>query len=84
MTAEMIPFPAARRVDLVRSIVRRALELPAQAGEHHIVRSLDLQAIVMRRKGVTEDRIARERISLETAIRQRLWDVVMKPRGGAR
>ncbi|MCK1603907.1 hypothetical protein IVB02_21320 [Bradyrhizobium sp. 166] len=81
MTAEMIPFPAARRVDLVRSVVRRALELPPHAGEQHITRSLDLQAIVMRRKGIAEGLIAKERIGLESAIRQGIWSVVMRPRG---
>lgn len=80
MSAEMIPFPAARRVDLVRSVVRRALELPPHAGEHHIVRSVDLQATVMRRKGVAEPLIARERVGLESAIRRQLWEAVMRPR----
>ncbi|MCK1507180.1 DUF6074 family protein [Bradyrhizobium sp. 18] len=81
MTAEMIPFPAARRVDLIRSIVRRALELPPQAGEHHIVRSVDLQATVLRRKGVAEALIVQERISLESTIRRHLWETVMRTRG---
>lgn len=81
MTAETIPFPAARRVGLVRSIVRRTLELPFHAGEHHITRSLDLQATVLRRKGVAEGLIAKERIELERAIRRQLWEVVMRPRG---
>jgi hypothetical protein len=76
MTARMIPFPAARRI-----IVRRALELPPHAGERHISRSVDLQATIMRRKGVPEELIAKERISLEGTIRQRIWDVVMRLRG---
>lgn len=80
MTAEVIPFPAARRVDLVRSVVRRALELPPHAGEKHIQRSIDLQAIVMRRKGIPEDLIAKESEALEGAIRRLVWDSVMSPR----
>lgn len=80
-SAVVVPFPSARRVDLIRSIVRRALELPPRAGEHHITRSLDLQATVLRRKAVAEALIAKERMALESAIRRQLWEVVMRPRG---
>ncbi|WP_028332792.1 DUF6074 family protein [Bradyrhizobium sp. USDA 3256] len=82
MTAAVIPFPAARRVDLVASIARRALELPPQAGEQHIRRSVDLQATVMRRKGVSEDMIDREKVALDGAVRASIWDAVLAPRKG--
>ena|ERR1700730_1981903 len=60
MSAAIIPFPCARRLDLVRSIVRRALLLQPFAAEAHIRRSLELQAIVMRRKGIGEALVLRE------------------------
>lgn len=82
MTAAVIPFPAARRVDLVASIARRALELPPHAGEQHIRRSVDLQATVMRRKGVSEDLIEREKAALDSAVRVLIWDAVLAPRKG--
>ncbi|MEZ0061419.1 hypothetical protein ABIF26_006962 [Bradyrhizobium elkanii] len=82
MSAAVIPFPAARRVDLVASIARRALELHPQAGEQHIRRSVDLQGTVMRRKGISDDLIDREKAALDSAIRALIWDVVLAPRKG--
>ncbi|WP_027579153.1 DUF6074 family protein [Bradyrhizobium sp. Ai1a-2] len=81
MTATILPFPAFRRRELIGKIVRSALRMNAAAGEQHIRRSLDLQATVMRRKGIAEDLIAKERIALESAVRQAIWDAVMAPRG---
>ena len=81
MTAVVIPFPCARRVALVRSIARRALELNPAAGEQHIRRSLDVQATVMRRRGVAEDLISREANGLDGAVRALIWDAVMAPSG---
>ncbi|MHC2585382.1 DUF6074 family protein [Bradyrhizobium diazoefficiens] len=78
----LIPFPAARRLDLVASISRRALELSPEAGEKHIQRSLDLQATVMRRKGIGEDLIARDVAELSGAIRAFIWHAVMSRREG--
>jgi hypothetical protein len=78
---KVIPFPAARRLSLVSSITRRALELNPAAGEQHIRRSLDVQATVMRRKGIAENLIARETASLDGAIRALIWNAVMAQRG---
>ena len=81
MTADVIPFPAARHLALVNSITRRALELNPTAGEQHIRRSLEVQATVMRRKGIAEDLIARETAGLDSAVRALIWNAVMAPRG---
>lgn len=82
MTA-LIPFPAARRLDLVASIARRALELTPECGEKHIRRSVGLQVIVMRRKGIAEHLVKREAVALEGAIRALIWNAVMAtPRKG--
>jgi Family of unknown function (DUF6074) len=83
MTAEVLPFPASHRRVLVASIARRALELCPDAGEQHIRRSVDVQATVMRRKGIAEDLIRREALSLDGAVRALMWDAVLSsPRGG--
>ena len=84
MTAEIIPFPTARRLRLVFSIARRALELNPATGEQHIRQSLKVQATVMRRKGVAEGLIARDVIGLESSVRALIWDAVMAPTEGAR
>jgi hypothetical protein len=81
MTATIVPFPTARRVSLVHGIARRALERNPSAGEQYISHSLKVQATVMRRKGVSEDLIARETASLDAAVRVLIWDAVVTPRG---
>lgn len=81
---KVIPFPAARRLALVASIARRALELNPAAGEQHIRRSVEVQATAMRRRGIAEELIAREAAGLGSAVRALIWDAVMAPRGGAR
>jgi hypothetical protein len=58
------------------------LELPPEAGEKHIQRSLDLQATVMRRKGVGEDLIVRDVADLSAAIRTVIWQAVMSRKEG--
>jgi len=79
---QIIPYPAARRHHLVTSIARRSLELGAVAGERHITRSLELQATVLRRKGVAEHLIVRETRALDSAVRAQMWNAVLLPREG--
>jgi hypothetical protein len=50
------------------------------AGERHIVRSLELQATVLRRKGAAEHLIVRETRALESAVRAQMWNAVLLPR----
>jgi hypothetical protein len=78
--SDVIPFPLVRRRHLIFSIARRALELDPIAGDGHVRRSLDLQATVMRRKGIAEHLIARETRSLDLAIRAQMWNAVLLPR----
>jgi Family of unknown function (DUF6074) len=77
---QIIPYPAARRHHLVSSIARRSLELGVVAGERHITRSLELQAKVLRRKGVAQHLIVRETRALESAVRAQMWNAVLLPR----
>jgi hypothetical protein len=79
MSAEIIPYPTARRHQLVSNIARRALELSPLAGDGHIQRSLDVQAAVMRRKGIAEHLITGETKSLDAAIKAVMWNAVMRP-----
>jgi hypothetical protein len=81
--SKVIPFPIVRRQALVLSIARRALEISPAAGGRHIVRSLELQAVAMRRRGIAEEHIQRELRALESAVCARMWNVVFVfPRGG--
>jgi hypothetical protein len=81
--SKVIPFPIVRRQALVLSIARRVLEISPAAGGRHIVRSLELQAAAMRRRGIAEEHIRREVRALESAVRARMLNVVLVfPRGG--
>jgi hypothetical protein len=82
MTGQIIPYPAARRHQLVSSIARRSLELGAVAGERHIARSLELQGTVMRRKGIAEHLIVRETRALDSAVRAQMWNAILLPKRG--
>lgn len=80
MTAVVVPFPPAKRQDLVRSIARRALSLSPEAGEKHIVRSINLQHRTLCSKGVSLRDSHIEMNALEAAIRTVMWEAVMQPR----
>ncbi|PSO29838.1 DUF6074 family protein [Bradyrhizobium sp. MOS002] len=69
MSAAVFPFPLARRRDMIARQARYAAELSADAGERHIAHQVKLQADAMRRKGVSEDLIAREIACMDRAIR---------------
>jgi hypothetical protein len=76
---QIIPYPTARRHQLVSSIARRSLELGVVAGERHITRSLELQAKVLCRKGVAPHLVVRETRALESAVRAQMCNAVLLP-----
>lgn len=80
MSADLIPFPSNRRCNLIDGIVAGVLCRTAVNGERHIQHSLKVQATVMRRKGIAEDRVAVEQRRLEAVIRERIWNEVFRPR----
>jgi hypothetical protein len=70
MTAcAVLPFPLARRRDLIWRQAQYASQLSREAAEGHIARQSKTQADVMRRKGVDEALIEHECRCFETAIR---------------
>jgi hypothetical protein len=77
--ASVVPFPAARRTDLVQRIAARMAVLPLKSAEAHLLRQLEIQAETMRRRGIAERVIARENRALQTAVRVRLWRCVLLP-----
>jgi hypothetical protein len=76
-TARLIPFPAARRADLVRRITARMTMLSLKSAEAHLRRQLEIQGETMRRRGIPERVIARELRALQTAVRVALWRCVL-------
>ena len=81
--AEVIPYPLARRVDLVRRQADRVLELDAAAGDRHILRQVDVQRQALLRKGCDPNAVEAQCQALEGAMRAEVWKIVLTGRGGA-
>jgi hypothetical protein len=80
MNAKILPFPLAKRRQMIARQARYAAALSADAAERHIAHQLQLQADALRRKGVEPSLIQHELRSMETAIRKLLGCAVF---GGA-
>ena len=73
MTAAVLPFPLARRLDLIHRQAEYALCLTPEKAKAHIQRQLQCQADVLLRRGVDVAVIRRELIGMEAAIRSAMW-----------
>ena len=76
-SAELVPFPAARRIGFIRNMADLMLSYRPDAAERTLAVRLDATRSAMLRRGVRPDVVAREVRSLELAIRARLWVIVM-------
>jgi hypothetical protein len=83
MTAEVLPFPLARRLDFIARQASRALELKPSSGERHIEVQLQMQAAALRRRGIAEPLITAEIRSMAAAIRSAMWSLTFDPTGEA-
>ena len=81
MTATVLPFPLARRREMIARQSRYAAELNPESAERFIRQQLKIQGENMRRRGVPQNLIARELECMEAAIRRELQDSVST--GGA-
>ncbi len=72
MSAQIVPFPLARRHDMIARQSRYAAALKPDSSERFIQRQLEVQRDNMRRRGIAEDLVARELWCMETAIRREL------------
>jgi hypothetical protein len=77
---EIVPFPAVRRVGLIRNMARLLATYSVDAAERTLHARLDATRDAMLRRGLEPESVAREVRSLELAIRAELWTIVM--RGG--
>lgn len=76
----VVPFPIARRRDLVEAVAAGMLKrAPAQA-ERHLEFSADRQAIVLRRRGIEQSVIDEQIAVFVSAVRAEVWRLVMAPR----
>jgi hypothetical protein len=72
MSADIVPFPLARRRNMITRQSRYAAELNPDAAERFIQQQLKIQGDSMRRRGIEEDLIDRELKCMEFEIRSRL------------
>jgi hypothetical protein len=70
MTAIIFPFPIVRRHGFVRRQAEHAAQMNPDSSARYLEYQLQVQRDAMRRRGVAEDRIARELKMMEAAIRQ--------------
>ena len=68
MSADIVPFPIARRSAFIQKQADHATCLNPDASARYLNHQLQVQYDAMRRRGVTEDLIARELKCMEAAI----------------
>jgi Uri superfamily endonuclease len=73
MSAMVVPFPLARRLDLIHRQAEYALCLKPEKVEQHIARQLQCQADALRRRGISDHTITQELTAMEAAIRAAMW-----------
>jgi hypothetical protein len=78
MMAEIVPFPAARRIRLIRNMARLLATYRPDAAERTLQRHLEATRDAMLRRGLSPEMVQREIRSLELAIRAKLWTIVMQ------
>jgi hypothetical protein len=76
--AEVIAFPAARRIGFIRNMADSMLSYRPDAAERTLSARLDATRDAMLRRGLSPDVVDREIRSLELAIRAKLWTIIMQ------
>jgi hypothetical protein len=76
--AEIVPFPAARRIGFIRNVAALMLSYRPDAAERTLRARLDATRSAMLRRGLAPQTVEREVRALELAIRARLWTIVMQ------
>jgi len=71
--ADVLPFPLARRVGLVRRQAAYALSMKPASGERQIERIVEQQRESLVSKGCPSDLVAEQCRQLEGAIRAAMW-----------
>lgn len=75
-----MPFPPARRHDLVRNIARGMTKASSrEKAAAHLDRQLEIQAETMRRRGFAARTIQAELRALRSAVQVALWRCVITP-----
>ena len=73
---QLIPFPAVRRVGLIRKLARLMASYSPEGGERALYARLNVQYNAMVSRGLSPELIERELRALELAVRAKLWTIV--------
>lgn len=77
--AHVVPFPLARRQRYVQRQAEVIAGMKREPGDRYLQRQLEQQSDVLQRRGIAADLIKHETGALERAIRNALWEAVLKP-----
>jgi hypothetical protein len=83
MTAEIIPFPAARRLKLIANAVEYMTYLTPAGAEKHLGQQLETRLQKLLRRGVNKSRIESDLRNLETTIRTAFYQQQARTPTGA-
>jgi len=72
MIAQVVPFPATRRIGLIRMLARSMARYSADGGERTLAARLDTQRTAMLHRGLPPNVVERELRALELAVRAEL------------
>jgi hypothetical protein len=72
MSADIVPFPIARRSAFIQKQADHATCLRPDAAGRYLEYQMQVQRDAMRRRGVPEDLVARELKCMERAVHQEL------------
>jgi hypothetical protein len=80
-SAQLLAFPAGRRVGEIRRLAEQMRRLSYERGESHLQRQLRLKADALRRRGISDAQVLQQISSLEAAVRAELWRRELDPGG---
>lgn len=81
--AEIIPFPASRRIGQIRKTATYIASATPRVAESHLQMQLDKLAKGLARKGLPQKVIAAEVAAYRSALQAEIWRAVLTPGGAA-
>lgn len=76
------PFPAHRRVAMIRRLADQILAMTQSSGEKLLKARLSRHATTLANKGIDPQEMREDCGRFEAAVRAELWRQVMRPHGG--
>jgi ribosomal protein L32 len=77
MSAQLLAFPARRRVHMIERLAAAMVERDKAKGENLLRSRLDRHCQTLARKGVAIDLIAADVVQMEGAVRAELWRIIL-------